>query len=311
MGKMAFVFAGVGHSYSGMGRDLYETFPVVRSVFEEVSDLTGVDIAHLCFEGPEGLLRRYVEGTFAQLAMGIACYRIVSDRGIRPDFFCGPCIGQVTSWVATEALDMGSVIQIIRRLEELIQGISPGLLARIVGLELEVVQDICHKAGQQGVIDVAVIMGPGGGICVSGQPRPVKMALELARRAGAREAAPVDVELRPVHSRLVEPVSRQLLSSMSDLAFRDPKVPIVSSLDGQPKCKAGELLPNFAHELYSTSDWQMAVNWLLDHSVDTFLSLALAREIVRAIDNRITSLHVRDVQTLNSTMAFLWDHNML
>lgn len=310
MGKLAFVFAGVGHSYVGMGRDLYETFPEVKTVFDQVSDLTGVNIAQLCLAGPEGRLRRYLEGTFAQLAMGIACYRIVSSRGIKPDFFCGPCVGQLTAWVATEALDMESVIRVVRRLHELMQKAPTGLMARIVGLDFETVQDICRKASQYGVVDIAVVMGPSV-TGVSGQPRAVRAALELAREAGAEDAAPLPVELRPVHSRLVEAVSQRLLSSMSNLEFQDPKVPIVSSLDGQSKRKAGELLPSFAREFSSTSYWQKAVQWLTEHSVDTFLSLALAREIVRLADTRVTSLHVRDVQTLNSTLTFLWDHNLL
>ena len=99
MEKLAFVFAGAGHSYVGMGRDLYEEFPETRPIFDEVSDLTKTNIAQVCFEGSGHLLGRYREGMFAQLALGLACYQIVSLRGGRPDFFCGPCAGQIIGWI--------------------------------------------------------------------------------------------------------------------------------------------------------------------------------------------------------------------
>jgi [acyl-carrier-protein] S-malonyltransferase len=308
--KLAFVFAGAGHSYLGMGQDLYETLPETRTVFDQVSDLAGIDIARLCFEGPEQRLRRYREGLLAQLALGIACYQVVSSRGVTPHFLCAPCAGQVIAWVAADAVDLACAVKVFEYVCEQVHEAPMGLLARIVGLDLQAVQEICYEVSPQGVIDIAVIMGPGV-INVSGQPRPVRAALALARERGADDAAPLPIEPRPAHSRLVGHVSQRLLSVMEGVPFRDPKFPIISSLDGQPMRKAEELLPNLAKELSSTSNWQAAVQWLTDHSVNNFLSLALAREIVRLADKDAVSLHVRDVQTLESTMTFLWEHNML
>jgi [acyl-carrier-protein] S-malonyltransferase len=307
MGKRAFVFSIIGCGCVGMGQDLYGAFPEFKAVFDEVSDLTGLNVARLCFEGPVERLSTFAQGTFAQFAMSIGCHRVLSMRGIEPDYLCGMCEGQVMSWVAAEALDMASAIAVCQRVVELINQAPLGLMARILGLELEVVQDICCQASRHGVIDVAIIMGPKA-ISVSGEPRAIKAALKLAHEAGAQEARPVSIEPKPVHCRLLEPAVEELVSSMSHLAFHAPKIPIVSAVDGRPRHKAEELLPILARELASTSYWQQAIQWLTGHSVDTFVSLGIARgELVRPVNEQFVSLHVHDLPTLNDTSAFLQD----
>jgi [acyl-carrier-protein] S-malonyltransferase len=311
MGKLAFVLGVIGYNDVGMGQDLHGAFPEFKAVFDEVSDLTGLNIARLCFEGPAERLSTFAQGTFAQFAMSLGCHRVLSLRGIEPDYFCGMCEGQAMSWVAAEALDMASAIAVCQRAVELINQAPLGLMARILGLELEVVQDICCQASRHGVIDVAIIMGPGA-VSVSGEPRAIKAALALAHEAGAQEARPIGAEARPVHCRLLEPAVEELVSSMSHLAFHDPKIPIVSAIGSQPKQKAEELLAGFARELASTLAWQQAIQWLTEHSVDAFVSLGLAQgELVRLANEQATSLYIYDVPTLNSTLAFLQNHSIL
>lgn len=305
MGKIAFVFSIIGCCRVGMGRDLYQTFPEFKAIFDQISDLSGIDIARLCFEGPEERLVTFNKGTFAQLAMSLGCFRLVTAHGIKPDFLCGMCEGQVMSWAAAEALDIRSAIEVCQKVAALMDEAPMGLMARIIGLEVDLVESICRQANQRGVVDIAIVMDPKA-VSIAGEPHAVKMALELAREAGAEEMRPVPIEPRPVHSRLLKPTVQTLPSALSHLHFQDPQVPIISSLDGQPKYRAEELLPTLVRELYSTSDWYGALRWLIEHSVDTFLSLGVARgDLVRAVEGQITSLYAHSLETLNATLAHL------
>ena len=113
--KTAFVFPGQGSQYAGMGRELAEKYPAARRTFEEVDDALGFALSKLCFEGPEEDLKLTENTQPAILTTSIAAFRVLEERGLKPDFAAGHSLGEYSALVAAGALTLRDAASLVRR----------------------------------------------------------------------------------------------------------------------------------------------------------------------------------------------------
>ena len=106
MGGVVFLFPGQGSQYAGMGRELADTFPAARQVFEEADRVLGFPLSQLCFSGPEEQLKLTENTQPAILTVSIAAYRLLEEKGVRPNFVAGHSLGEYSALVAAGALSL-------------------------------------------------------------------------------------------------------------------------------------------------------------------------------------------------------------
>src|SRR5436190_15706170 len=188
--KIAFVFPGQGAQYAGMGREVSEKFPVARRVFEEADAALGFPLSRLCFEGPEEELKLTENTQPAILTTSIALFRILEEKGIRPDFVAGHSLGEYSALVAAGALKLGDAASLVRRRGRYMQEAVPvgeGAMAALLGLELSALQSVCERAAQGQVVSPANLNSPGQ-IVIAGHREAVERAVGIAKESGAKRA---------------------------------------------------------------------------------------------------------------------------
>ena len=84
MNGFVFLFPGQGSQYVGMGKDFYENYPAVREIFEQASDLFGIDFKQLCFSGPESFLIQTENVQPSVTLINAACFKVLKEEGISP-----------------------------------------------------------------------------------------------------------------------------------------------------------------------------------------------------------------------------------
>src|SRR3989304_5056761 len=107
MGKLAFVFPGQGSQSAGMGKALAEAFPAARAVFDEADRALGFPLSRLCFEGPEEELKLTANTQPAILVCSVAAYRVLEEKGVKPDYVAGHSLGEYSALVAAGAPSLG------------------------------------------------------------------------------------------------------------------------------------------------------------------------------------------------------------
>lgn len=219
-----YVFPGQGAQIVGMGKELYENNAAARAVFDEVDNALNEKLSNIIFNGPieELTLTKNVQP--AIMATSIAMLR--AGEMPMPDFVAGHSLGEYTALCAADAIDLGDAARLLRARGNAMQTAVPvgrGLTSVVLGLDTDVVRDICNQCG----CDMANDNCPGQ-VVISGLKEAVESASEKLKDAGARRVMPLNLSA-PVHCRVQESAAEAMRKELERVKINNPKSKWISN----------------------------------------------------------------------------------
>ncbi len=190
MSRIAFLFPGQGSQSGGMGKSLYESFPVARKVFEQADESLGFAISRLCFEGPDEDLRLTANTQPAILTVSIAAFAVLAHQGIRAGYVAGHSLGEYSALVAADSLSFPDAVRLVRKRGQYMQEAVPagvGAMAALLKLPPDRLDPLLSEAAQGEIVTAANFNSPDQ-IVIAGHAGAVGRAVELAKSAGAKRA---------------------------------------------------------------------------------------------------------------------------
>lgn len=307
--KTAFLFPGQGSQEVGMGKELADSQPVARCVFEEADCVLGMKLASLCFEGPEEELRLTVNTQPAILTASIAALRVLEARGARADFVAGHSLGEYSALVAAGSLKFDEALRAVRKRGLYMQeAVAPGegAMAALIGIDIDAIQALCAEASERGVCAPANINSPNQTV-IAGHRPAVERAVELAKEKGAKRAVMLAVSA-PFHCELMKPVADKLESVFDEIEFSDLKVPLVTNVDAELTLSGVEARDGLLRQVASPVRWSASITRLLEEGVTRFVEVGPGKVLsglVRQISRQCQILNVADLQSLDAAAAAL------
>jgi [acyl-carrier-protein] S-malonyltransferase len=307
--KTAFVFPGQGAQYAGMGREIAEKSAPARSAFDEADSSLGFPISQLCFNGPEEELKLTENTQPAILATSVALFRVLEERGVRPDFVAGHSLGEYSALVAAGALNLGEAVALVRRRGRYMQEAVPvgtGAMAALLGLDLPAVLALCERAEQGQIVSAANLNSPGQ-IVIAGNREAVERAMSLAKEAGAKRAILLQVSA-PFHCALMKPAEQRLAVDLDECRFSDLSFPLVTNVDANPIRSGTEARSALKRQVSRPVRWQETIERLLEEGVRTFVEVGPGKVLlglIRSIDKSVTMLNADDEKSVENAVGAL------
>lgn len=267
----AFVFPGQGSQFVGMGKDLYETSPLAKELFDKADAILGFKITEIMFAGTDDQLKEtkvtqpavFLHSVISALCMG---------DDFAPSMVAGHSLGEFSALVASGALSFEDGLKLVAARANAMQRAceaNPGTMAAIIGLSDEQVEDVCKEVSATGKVVIPANYNCPGQLVISGDVEAVGAACEKMKEAGAKRALPLKVG-GAFHSPLMQPAQEELQEAIEKTHFNAPKCPVYQNVDAKPHTDPAEIKQNLIAQLTSSVRWTASVQQMIADGATDF-----------------------------------------
>ena len=306
MKKTAFVFPGQGSQYVGMGKEITDNFVIAKRVYEEASDYLSLDMANLCFQGPDQELMKTENTQPAILSTSIAILRVLEEIGFDCGITAGLSLGEYSSLVKSDVIQFHDAVRLVKKRGKYMQEAVPlgiGGMAAIMGLDREKVEEGLNACQEYGVVEVANYNSPGQ-IVISGEIEAVKTAINKLSGLGAKKAVLLPVSA-PFHCSLLSLAGDKLKGDLEGIKINSPKISLVTNVEAKVLENKEEVIPTLVRQVSSSVLWQDSIEKMINLDVDTFIEIgpgktltSFIKRIAKNMDRDVKTYNVEDLKTL-------------
>ena len=290
----AFVFPGQGAQFVGMGKDLYESNPLAKELFDKANDVLGFKITDIMFQGTAEELKQtkvtqpavFLHSVISALCMG---------DDFKPEMVAGHSLGEFSALVAAGALNFEDGLRLVHARAMAMQEaceMAQGTMAAIIGLPDEKVEEICAEVSSEGNVVIPANYNNPGQLVISGNVEAVNAACEKMKEAGAKRALLLPVS-GAFHSPLMQPAKDKLQAAIEQTEVKAPICPVYQNVDAQPHTDPAEIKQNLIAQLTSSVRWTKSVQNMIADGADDFTECGPGKALQGMIAkiNREVSAH--------------------
>ncbi len=290
-GKTAWIFPGQGAQKCGMGKDFYEQSQTARDIFDEASQILGIDMKKLCFEENE----RLDQTEYTQAALVTTCLAMAEALKSSlpvPDVTAGLSLGEYCAITEAGGMRIRDAVTTVRKRGIFMQNAVPdgkGAMSAVVGLSGEQIESAIEGIGD---VFIANYNCPGQ-IVITGYQEGVEQASQRLLEAGAKRVLPLKVS-GPFHSPMMREAGEKLEQVMREIEWTPLRIPYVTNVTAEPVEEITRTKELLREQVASSVRWQQSMERMIADGVTTFIEIGPGRTLAGFL-RKIS----RDVKVIN------------
>jgi len=269
--KKAYLFPGQGAQFEGMGKDMYESNPLAKDLFDQSNEILGFEITQVMFEGSADDLKQ-TKITQPAIFLHSVIRAKMAGKNFNPAAVAGHSLGEFSALVSAGSMDFENGLKLVSHRAQAMQKACEAIdstMAAILGLEDKVIEDIC--AGIDEIVVPANYNTPGQ-LVISGSIPGINEAVEQLKEAGARRAIVLAVG-GAFHSPLMEPAREALAKAIDSTTFRVPVCPIYQNVNASPTTDSELIKENLIAQLTAPVKWTQTMQRMIKDGMQSFVEV--------------------------------------
>ena len=308
----AFVCPGQGAQSIGMGKALADTYPESKAVFQEVDEALGQHLSALIWEGDPETLTLTENAQPALMATSLAAFRALEREGVsiqHADYVAGHSLGEYSALALSGALSIADTACLLKARGKAMQAAVPvgvGAMAAILGLNLEIVNEVAAEAAGAEVCEAANDNDPGQ-VVVSGNRAAVERAVEIAKSKGAKRAIILPVSA-PFHCKLMTPAAEVMKEALVEVSISAPKIPLVANVCAEGVSDPESIRKLLIEQITASVRWRESVLWMSGEGVSEVWEIGAGKALsgmVRRINGDILCHNVAQPEDISTIIQSL------
>lgn len=288
--------------------ELASIYPLVNQVFDEASEILAYDLWELVQNNPDEALNKTEITQPALLTSSIAIWRVwEAEGGESPTLFAGHSLGEYSALVCAGVIAFADAVELVKERGRLMQeAVNPGdgAMAAILGLDDEIVEQVCNQAGVMGVVTPANYNSPGQ-LVIAGECKAVEHASQLAKEAGAKRALLLPVSV-PSHCALMLPAADKFISKLDEVNFQEAHTAIIQNVDVEIRTDAKAIKASLLRQLHEPVRWTQSIRKMAAEEVTDIVECGpgkILAGLIKRIDRSLQVYPVFDSTTLQTALT--------
>lgn len=305
--KIGFLFPGQGSQTLGMGKDLYNQYEEAKKVYDRVSEITGVDIKKISFEGPEEVLNETKNTQLAILTESLAILEVLKKNNIVSGMSAGLSLGEYTALIEDNIFDFEDGIKLVQKRGEIMQNYIPQgnwKMAAILGLDENSVIEACKEV-KEGFV-VPANFNTIGQIVISGDEKAVIKAGEIAKEKGAKKVSVLNTA-GPFHTAKLDKCSEKLKEELQKTNINKKDSKVVKNIDGKQYTASDDVVEVLSRHIMNPVKFTEDLKAMYEGGIRTFIEIGPGKTLSGFVkrmkfEEEIKIMNISNCETLEEVI---------
>lgn len=305
--KIGFLFPGQGSQTLGMGKDLYDQYEEAKKVYDRVSEITGVDIKKISFEGPEEVLNETKNTQLAILTESLAILEVLKKNNIVSGMSAGLSLGEYTALIEDNIFDFEDGIKLVQKRGEIMQNYIPQgnwKMAAILGLDENSVIEACKEV-KEGFV-VPANFNTIGQIVISGDEEAVIKAGEIAKEKGAKKVSVLNTA-GPFHTAKLDKCSEKLKEELQKTNINKKDSKVVKNIDGKQYTASDDVVEVLSRHIMNPVKFTEDLKAMYEGGIRTFIEIGPGKTLSGFVkrmkfEEEIKIMNISNCETLEEVI---------